>query len=258
MAATRHSARASYDCQLDPKLRLRILVLLVQWQLAVPWLSRGKSHCAVAVSVRGETVNARDRVKRAIRPRYYKKICRTAGVPPRIPAGVQLNFAAQDTDKAFEALSLQAELAEIEDIIYYRNLRRGSCQRSEAAEDTGITRTSGVRRLFVVSQQQLSRYPTRTTRPRQNVTEGCHNELLRTGLAEQPRAQRRQDLGAHEVSFSDWDLNEAGAGTGAGAGLLITSMNLGANADDYLSLPGEQTLATVGATNARLSLTPTE
>ncbi|KAG6161946.1 hypothetical protein E4U11_003032 [Claviceps purpurea] len=43
------------------------------------------------------------------------------GVPPRIPARVQLNFAAQDTDKAFEALSLQAELAETEDIIY-RNL----------------------------------------------------------------------------------------------------------------------------------------
>ncbi|KAG5939180.1 hypothetical protein E4U59_003282 [Claviceps monticola] len=51
-----------------------------------------------------------------------KKICWTAGVPPRIPAKVQLNFAAQDTDKAFEALFLQAELAEIEDIIYCRNL----------------------------------------------------------------------------------------------------------------------------------------
>ncbi|KAG6292144.1 hypothetical protein E4U09_003546 [Claviceps aff. purpurea] len=66
-----------------------------------------------------------------------KKICWSAGVSPRIPAGVQLNFAAQDTDKAFEALSLQAELAEIEDIIYRKlyaldrvsNRRRGSATR---------------------------------------------------------------------------------------------------------------------------------
>lgn len=35
-----------------------------------------------------------------------KKGCWTAGVPPRIPAEVQLNLAAQYTDKVLEALAL--------------------------------------------------------------------------------------------------------------------------------------------------------
>ncbi|KAG5996956.1 hypothetical protein E4U52_005336 [Claviceps spartinae] len=50
-----------------------------------------------------------------------KKGCWTAGVPPRIPAEVQLSLAALYTDKVLEALALWAELAEIEEIIY-RNL----------------------------------------------------------------------------------------------------------------------------------------
>ncbi|KAG6103880.1 hypothetical protein E4U14_006044 [Claviceps sp. LM454 group G7] len=37
-----------------------------------------------------------------------KKGCRTAGVPPRIPAEVQLNLAAQYTDKVLEALALSS------------------------------------------------------------------------------------------------------------------------------------------------------
>ncbi|KAG6022341.1 hypothetical protein E4U19_005100 [Claviceps sp. Clav32 group G5] len=99
-----------------------------------------------------------------------KKISWTAGVPPRIPAGSQLNLAAKDTDKAFEALSLQVELAEIEEIIY-RNLytpgrvlnrRRDSATR--CANITASRRLAGQVKRGYGRDQEPARILSRTSR----------------------------------------------------------------------------------------------